>query len=77
MPEKQSLGLLKYQGWGCFTKMYQKNVELYTPESTQTPCKVVRILSYLHGNLLTLPRKSSGAFIPLTGEGMAAGKPCL
>lgn len=74
MPEKQHLNLLKYQGWVCFTKMHQKNMELHTPESTPTPCQGVRILSYLHGNLLTWPRKSSGAF-PRLGEVWLQGSP--
>lgn len=72
--EKQSLGLPKYQEWGCFTKMHQKNIQLHTPESTQTPCQGVRILSCLHGNLLTWPRNSSGAF-PWLGQAWLQGSP--
>lgn len=72
--EKQSLGLLKYQGWGCFTKMNPNNMELHTTENTQTPCQGVRILSYLHDNLLTWPRKSSGAF-SWVGEVWMQGSP--
>lgn len=63
---------LRNSSWACWSfkggdisQLHQENMDLCTPKSTQAPCQGVMSLSGLHGNLLTWPRKTSGAFLCL------------